>query len=386
MASLNESIDARMTRNGGDARTLRIAFLGDVGSANTRAWVDALRAQPAVTVEVFQSHALRWPRVFRPALVPTLLWQLRRWLARVRPDVLVGYRTTSYGFLAALTGFRPLVVAAQGEGTDLWPRNSLRAAFKARCAGFALRHADLIHAWGEHMAASMRGFGAAPERLLVMPRGVDTAIYQPPREPRGATEMVVITTRALDALYGHDTILNAVAAVRKRGVPVTLWMAGEGPEQPRLARLAMDLGISPHALFLGRLSVAAVADRLRRAHVYVSTPITEGISASLLEAMASGCLPIVTDLPGNRLWVKDGANGFLVPVGDWKALANKLREAWQRPEWRARAAALNVAEVRDRASASVNAAKFVDAYRRLVTARPRDSAAATATATTRRER
>lgn len=357
-----------MTQDGRDARPLKIAFLGDVRSANTRAWVDAMRAQPGVTVEVFQSHSLRWSRVFRPALV-LALWQVRRWLARARPHVLIGYRTTNYGFLAALTGFRPLVVAAQGEGNDLWPPDSLVAALKARCASFALRHADLIHAWGEHMAASMRDLGAAPERLMVMPRGVDTAIYQPPRDPRGATEMVVITTRSLDALYGHDTILNAVAEVRKRGVPVTLWMAGEGPEQRRLAELARELGISEHAQFLGRLSVAAVADRLRRAHVYVSMPVTEGISASLLEAMASGCLPIVSDLPGNRLWVKDGANGFLVPVGDSMALADKLREAWRRPEWRARAAAVNVAEVREHASAGVNVARFVDAYRRLVTVR-----------------
>jgi glycosyltransferase involved in cell wall biosynthesis len=276
-------------------------------------------------------------------------------------------------------------VAAQGEGNDLWPPNTPVAAVKARCAAFALRHADLIHAWGEHIAAGMREVGAVPERVLVMPRGVDTALYQPPREPRDASEMVVITTRALDPLYGNDTILNAVAAVRMRGVPVTLWIAGEGREQRRLATLAMELGMTRYAQFLGRLPVAAVADRLRRAHVYVSTPMTEGISASLLEAMASGCLPIVTDLPGNRLWVKDGANGFLVPVGDWKALADKLLEAWQRPEWRAQAAAFNVAEVRDRASASVNIAKFVDVYRRLVTARPRELAAA-ATATTRRER
>ena len=58
-------------------------------------------------------------------------------------------------------------------------------------------------------------------------------------------------------------------------------------------------------------------------------PITEGVSASLFEAMATNCYPIVTDIAGNQSWIKHRENGQLVTVDDYKMLADELIWAFE---------------------------------------------------------
>jgi len=78
---------------------------------------------------------------------------------------------------------------------------------------------------------------------------------------------------------------------------------------------------------------------------------------SLLEAMAAGCLPVVSDIPGNREWVQDGENGLLFAAGDAAALAACLQRAASAPELRTRAAGINRQLVATRASWPENLAR-----------------------------
>ncbi len=87
------------------------------------------------------------------------------------------------------------------------------------------------------------------------------------------------------------------------------------------------LGLADRFSFLGRLAPAALAAELRAAAVYVSTSRSDSTSVSLLEAMACGAFPVVTDLPANREWIADGENGLLVgrePNGLAEALLRAL--------------------------------------------------------------
>jgi glycosyltransferase involved in cell wall biosynthesis len=65
--------------------------------------------------------------------------------------------------------------------------------------------------------------------------------------------------------------------------------------------------------------------------------------------MATGCFPIVTDLPANREWIKPGANGFLFPAGDPQALAQAVRKIAPNPSLRERARQENLGIIRTRA-------------------------------------
>jgi len=79
-----------------------------------------------------------------------------------------------------------------------------------------------------------------------------------------------------------------------------------------------------HVRFLGRVHPNDMADLLGKVDIYVSTSLYDGTSVSLLEAMASGCFPVVSDIPSNREWIRDGENGFLFPPDNAELLAQRI--------------------------------------------------------------
>ena len=101
---------------------------------------------------------------------------------------------------------------------------------------------------------------------------------------------------------------------RVPGLAVTI--AGDGPEAAALAARARARGVDGFVRFVGRLPHAALPALLADAAVVVSCALSDSTSISLLEAMAAGATPVVTDLPGNRAWVEDGVHGRLFPPGD----------------------------------------------------------------------
>jgi glycosyltransferase involved in cell wall biosynthesis len=100
--------------------------------------------------------------------------------------------------------------------------------------------------------------------------------------------------------------------------------------------------------------------------MYISTPISEGVSASLFEAMAAGSFPVCTDLPGVRAWIESGKNGYLVPVDDHEALANAIMDAWNNKELMKQALKENKAVIDDKATFQKNMPMIVSMYEHLI--------------------
>src|SRR5690606_35924198 len=83
---------------------------------------------------------------------------------------------------------------------------------------------------------------------------------------------------------------------------------------------------------LGRLPHAAMERLWRQSDVCVLTSEYEGCSIAMLEAMANGCVPVVTAVSGTRMFIRQGENGFAVPVGDVAALADAIGLLWRERE------------------------------------------------------
>ena len=103
-------------------------------------------------------------------------------------------------------------------------------------------------------------------------------------------------------------------------------IAGSGPLRPGLERLARREGIADRLTWAGWVDRPRITALYRSHHAYVSLSRSDSTSQSLLEAMAAGLVPIVTDIDGNLEWVQHRREGLLVPVRDSEAVAAMLAE------------------------------------------------------------
>jgi glycosyltransferase involved in cell wall biosynthesis len=105
---------------------------------------------------------------------------------------------------------------------------------------------------------------------------------------------------------------------------------------------------------------------LGQSDIYVSTSLSDGTSVSLLEAMAAGGFPVVTDIPANREWIKDGENGFLVPVNEAGLLAKRIVSAIRDEDLLQRSRTDNLRTVEERALWPVTIRKTEGIYEELL--------------------
>ena len=199
------------------------------------------------------------------------------------------------------------------------------------------------------------------ERVWI-PLGIPEPVAMPevPRERR------ILSCRLHKPLYRIDAILRAFARLPGRCQAWRLEVASGGPQTDELRRLAAALGVAERVDFTGVLDASALARSYHRAAVFASVPETDGTSVSLLEAMAAGCVPVLSDLPANREWVTEGRNGFLAP--DLSQLDQALLRAvdtWESGEWARSGQPFNAATVRDKALFSRNIQQFLALYDRL---------------------
>ncbi len=332
----------------------KILFLGESNRADAITWMNGLKEFGDFEIICWELKSSndglnRIKRILEFKLAP---FKIRKVIRQQKPDMVIAERTTSYGFLAALAGIRPIAIAQQGR-TDLWPENSVLLPFKKIIQNYAFKKANLIHAWGPVMTVSMREAKVDMDKVLVLPKGIDLNKFKM-RNNSEVKKIHAIVTRSLMPEYRHDTILKAFSILNQKGIDFALTVVGDGTELKKLKDLAKSLYISEKINFTGRIPNTQLPELLQQSNFYISMPITEGVSASLFEAMASGCYPVVTDLPGNQSWITHRKNGQLIPIDDYQNLANELIWANENEQYRETAILENREFIEQNADYSVN--------------------------------
>jgi glycosyltransferase involved in cell wall biosynthesis len=282
----------------------------------------------------------------------------RRLHRSLRPDVTIGYYASSYGLLAAAVPGPRVVATAGGDVFESAQDSSFRRLVIPLLARLALSRADLVLCWAPHIARAVEDLGIPRAKIMILPRGIDTGIFSPGTTLDGG-EPRIISTRSLDAFYRPEILLEALVRVRAEGIRAVLVLIGDGPSRQGLEARAASLGLSEFVAFPGRLSPDRLAEELRRSSVYVSVPPSDGVSASLLEAMACGILPVVSDIPANRAWIRQDENGILVgepPTPE--SVAAALVRALADGDLTRRAREQNVAIIAERADRDRNSRQF----------------------------
>jgi glycosyltransferase involved in cell wall biosynthesis len=183
------------------------------------------------------------------------------------------------------------------------------------------------------------------------------------RPPEAGRRPVVLSTRAHEPLYNVGDIIEAFALLSARRPDVRLVVAHGGSQTAALQRRAATAAANIE--FAGFLDRDAFRDSLLDAEVFISVPSSDGTSVALLQAMAAGCLPIVSDLPTQRELIDDGVNGFRVPAGRPDLIADRIEQALGAADLRRTAAERNRRIVEERGLNETQMAKMEVLYRRL---------------------
>lgn len=183
---------------------------------------------------------------------------------------------------------------------------------------------DIVGVQTEQQAEAVRalGFTEANIRLLTGELPESAVLSEAPRR-RQLNSAVMIAN--LIELKRIDHPIRAVAALRDRGIDVSLTVLGEGSDRGRLEKLIDDLDLGDRVELPGY--VTDVAERLQSASFSMLTSTSEGLPLSMMESMGAGCIPIVYDITyGPRDLIEHGCNGFITPRSDIDALADQIAD------------------------------------------------------------
>ena len=168
--------------------------------------------------------------------------------------------------------------------------------------------------------------GSCPIDIIY--NGIDVQQFRPDGADRDRPRLLCVSR--LVERKGIDHLLRSVAALKGSvGDSFELWVVGEGNLEAQLRALAGELGIADIVSFRGYIEHDSLPPVYASSDVFVMPSLSEGMSNTVLEAMACGLPLVVTDTGGSRELVKD--NGVVVPAADAGALADAIGRLLAQP-------------------------------------------------------
>jgi len=318
------------------------------------------------------------PRGLSPASVGSLLVRLVRHLRRTRYTIVHTHNsiTGAVGRVAARIARVPITIhTTHGfhfhEHMGRLERLPYIAAERwlARCC-------DLLLCQNREEMHDIARFGIRP-RLGVhfVGNGINLKGFRPrPALPQNPRPIVLFVGR-LEPVKNHPMLFRALELLKARYNPV-VWLVGEGPDRARYEADVQRLGLADMVQFLGyRYDIPELT---AAADVVVLPSIKEGIPRAVMQAMAVGVPVVATDVKGTREAVVDGETGFLVPLGDEQALADRMSRLFDSAELRRELGGKAVERAQAEFDEQAVTERLVDIYRHALRARGLGSVAAPA--------
>lgn len=270
------------------------------------------------------------------------------------------------GFMAALSPKNaPMVVTCHGSDCTLPLTNPIYRPF----ARHALKRANKVITVSDFIQKIAVDLGAPPEKVETIYLGVNTKRFRPPTDRAPLKEkqgipgdlLVVGTLGRLVPEKRIEDLIRAAAAVSDK-IDVHFLVGGDGPSRPRLEGLARGLGVE-NISFLG--VVDDPAGFHQTCDVFVLSSAREGLSVSLQEAMAVGCVPVAVNGLGCPEIVRDSGNGYLYRSGDVGDLKEKILRAASDLTLGLKARET----IEERFDIGKNARRYVELYREVLSGR-----------------
>jgi len=258
----------------------------------------------------------------------------------------------------------PFILVTHGDIFDR-PRGTydpLLTRFYRQVTRPAYRGAARIVALSPHMQQLAVAGGAQPDRVVVIPNGLDpTEIGLPEDEAdcaqpaMAAGPVRLLYVGRLSVEKGVDVLIDAAARLNEQGVPFNLRIVGTGPEEARLRTQTASLGLAGAIDFLGGIPRHQLGALYRTADIVCVPSRSDTLPTVVLEAMAAGVAVVGSETGGIPFLLLQGQAGWLVPTDVPAELANILTRLAEYPDTRTAKCRLASELVRDRFSWAANA-------------------------------
>lgn len=240
------------------------------------------------------------------------LIKMRRFFKANKDSRIVSFSTTINMFtILACLGLKNKVVVSERNDPNQYSYKWLRNLFYVFGKQFVFQTEDAKLCFSKRIQNR--------SRVIPNPIGGDM-----PKTYSGVREKKIAAVGRLEPQKNHKLLIEAFAEFSFKYPEYELHIFGEGKLKEELRLLAKKLEISHNVVFEGFSE--NVLERIKAYSMYVLSSDYEGISNSLMEAMALGIPCISTDCPigGSRLCIEHRKNGLLVPVGDKGALRKAM--------------------------------------------------------------
>jgi glycosyltransferase involved in cell wall biosynthesis len=168
-------------------------------------------------------------------------------------------------------------------------------------------------------------YGINDKRVGVIAYGCDLDLFVE-KSPKTFNEQNLLVTRNWFPTHSNRIVIDALLRFHNQGINLKCTFVGDGPELQESKKELIEKSINTNFSFLGSKSPIEISRLMETHEIYISASQSDGSSVSLMEALASGMICVVSNFPSNLEWIKDRYSGFLFQNGSEESLANTLKE------------------------------------------------------------
>lgn len=253
-----------------------------------------------------------------------------------RADIMHFEWATKAADYAELIGLFPCLTVMSCRGSDINIVPLMNLEF-ARDLHSLFARVSRVHCVSQAVLRKAGNYGLDPKKAFINYPSIDTTFFYPfSRKPSMDVSVRIISTGRLHWVKGFDYALKAVRLLVDSGHQVRYTIIGDGDEyggaQVRFA--IQDMELDGVVETVGACTRDDVRKLLAQSDIYLLSSVSEGLSNSVLEAMAMGLPIVTTDVGGMIEAVRDGIDGFIVPSRDPQRMADRLKVLIQDPSLR----------------------------------------------------
>lgn len=221
-------------------------------------------------------------------------------------DLIIGILIYPHGYLALMISFFsrvPLIHVTIAGHREFWVYGKIIEKINL----FLFKRVLAITVTGEKTRSYLIGKGINPNKIIVLPNVIDFTKYNESGKTRNYD---IVSLSGLDKNKNVSLLLRAIAKMRKTSM-IKVIIAGDGPELNNLIEEAKLLGIEKNVFFAGWVGEERKKEIFNSSKIFVLCSKGEGFPLALLESMACGCVPVVTDVGDISDVVINGENGYI---------------------------------------------------------------------------